>query len=1639
MVPFGQPLETATFEQVVGQQPEMAYEFPNPEQDTGVEGSIVLTEPKPVLSPIIEQARAEKYNFALGDNSPGTDKIKEIIRADSEEYWRISLVGDAKLRSARLRQQLVSDYIANRPIKGEPVSPAEVDFINKLSDPQIDQLAKDPQTFLEKAYGTAVIDTSTILSTVSAYDRYLEENPDRADAIAISGANMIAKTEGIKRIREDLQAKWKQAGWGPGVIMDYVETVTPGLSWYNMQNAIKGAPKGSFLLGNNLEEQIAHFYSLPMEEGLPLLKATVEEMAKGNAVDAIQYLDMFIAGTRSDQFLANTMSVLDILTPVPLTAFTHPIKAAKSATSKSVAMASAIKDVVKAATQPNATAADILSASGATELAAKQHLAKTLATLQNEAAVSGSQVTWKDLIGKVTLGANPSAWLDGGQLAKDANFITKVENVLAKAGAKLLDAAFTDPIQIQRLVPGTPAWDVAVEEAIAKVKISSTHVGDNILYHMPAEEDRIANTYAVKMYIGWYGGLSFKTPEQATMFAKRFYNFENFNVVPNANGHVIEITRFLDETTPGVNRAMMQTGGPTPSTMSSHLIGFLKTPDELVDKGTDTSRKVATYGSSALLTLTRDMANEIRASLSKGQLKDLTEFLSRQRDYRDPTTGDRGTFSSTISRFEQDYNTVFNRLPSEAEALAYARMLQLNDLDYIVRSTSNFRNKVSAGLENIKLYHQDYLDKLPPIEGKVLTSDPFERGQGFTFLVWDGRIGHREFKRKLSWRIGKKDGKPDSEFVPIQVTRDGYKAFRESLPEGLTIPRTPVDVIYVKKFKTENIPINQVPYKPGGHVRIKDGFVISQPEFKQNTFQGLDVSTYIGDINLAHFTKETDAQALTSAFERGRQLLREEMSKPSPNYTALSKHLANELPGLHDVDSFIKLFRGRNSKFDIDSPFLLRPVGKTTEQTTNLSTFVPRYKKGKEDLFRLESSWQDPAYLKERSASGLETIAWDGSSHSPVLKYQPAELVDPLETLSDAVHSVMRGRYMDDVRVQSARRFITEFAHVLDHTTEDMLSNPFKFLMDPTFKQGADSVQVSSAKNLRRVTLDFLGMRSPLEKELSYVQRKMHDAIYSTVGKDGLAKVEKGKELLDTLSAGATKDPVKFLRGFAFHTKMGFFNVRQLVMQAMGAAHSMSIAGATKTFDALPMYTVMRAMLVNDNAPIVKKLTEIGAKMGWSKDQILESFQGLKRSGFANIGGEHAFVDDLTTPSVMQTSMGKALDDMTFFFKEGERFNRILAWNIAYREWRTANPKSLMDDQVLADILRRSDILTNNMSRASNASWQTGIPGVPTQFMSYQARITELFMGKRLTPDEKIRLLTTNAILFGLPTATAIGTGAGLLYPIQEVWRGELVKRGVNYDEGVITRFLGEGMVGFANQILAGGERQNFVESMAPHGLSVVKNLFDPNKGVADVLMGVGGTSFWQFVKSTEPLAASIMNVFSADGGHKLAAEDFTDVLSNISTVNNALKGLYAYSAQMYVNKQGGKLSAGEVSAYQALLTGFVGLTPQTISDGYLMLSKLRGDQATANTIRKEIVRNIRIGLNSQSMEDAEKYMRRAQVHFQAGETAGVFSPREYNRILKEVGGDSLSQVDSIAWKYAQTSEKRMKALIDSKEKGKAQ
>jgi hypothetical protein len=371
------------------------------------------------------------------------------------------------------------------------------------------------------------------------------------------------------------------------------------------------------------------------------------------------------------------------------------------------------------------------------------------------------------------------------------------------------------------------------------------------------------------------------------------------------------------------------------------------------------------------------------------------------------------------------------------------------------------------------------------------------------------------------------------------------------------------------------------------------------------------------------------------------------------------------------------------------------------------------------------------------------------------------------------------------------------------------------------------------------------------------------------------------------------------------------------------------------------------------------------------------------------------------------------------FFKEGERATRIGTWNMAYLEWRAANPQGKLTDEIRRQLISRSDLLAGNMTRASNASYQYGLMSIPAQFTSYFTRLMEQMAGKRLTHAEKARVMAVNSIVFGAPigllgASSPVGVASFGQYPMAEKLREEMYKRGVNMEDPMIQMFMGGVLNTTASAIT--GVPTDLSSKVGPNSGQLVRDLFFEDKTFLEAVFGASGNTVGSIWRGLDPGRKWVMSMIKGgEDEFTLQPRDAVNLARTIKSVDHTYNMYMAAKYQQYFAKNGQlETSMGQpYTPVQAVFQTLTGGVPQNMSDRIM----LQGLNIKRETLVRETLKNIAPDVNAAitaadkgDMELAETFRQRVGFIM----TWSDLTYAEKARIWSEVTKQNRSRIEKV-------------------------
>lgn len=1256
----------------------------------------------------------------------------------------------------------------------------------------------------------------------------------------------------------------------------------------------------------------------------------------------------------------------------------------------------------------------------------------------------------------------------GGKYLSKKN-MEHIENTLKSQADLLVKKIFNDPIKSEVIDPGM--LRAASEEIKDRLSRNISNAQQAILdvRLMDVTRNTPGNIRFAEVDMGDMNGSLFDTRAQADITAKIDFGLKDYTIheVPG-DKFVLRIKSAVNNTSLAYRDALEKysTNNPTPlSNVLGQTLARWRTPDDLLPTEIVEAFNTVGYNmAGAKAAFSQIMENLGELKLSKESLADYDEFTRMMQTRVSRNDPDKyGDSPRNMLELEQEWFAKFNRPITEGEATLHWTMQQLNDIAYTGANIQQFVIRNRAGYSNWSFNGTRQGIIIDDIEGKQINELPVDlKNEVGILVIEDGPLGDvtniqavsytgrknrmanevpkperkrpdkptkKELLAEQEWEEARKnlpswDKKikelQDQGYVIIQTSQYGAsKLMQLNLGKGVLDDIADVRFIVAKTRSNKIIDPNIIPYTDGFRFMPNPKSVyIRQPIINMN--EKRNTARYYGDRTLYQMNTEKEADDFLEKANKARKMFLEGALKETPNLKDFEEFVKLNFPGRMRKalrQDFVKGLRGENEGIDPRIPIVRTKVGQSTDNAFKLDDMV-RNETGK--LWNFERN-------RDITLGGYESLAnmrptlergnnvWRmnnvGSPEKPIYEKTTPDLLNAREAVEQMTGMYLKSQFTDDVLYQTSERFVAEFGPVLDLDKISQFRDPIQAMIDETvFRQGLqgqDALKVNQARVFQERVKAFLGLRSDAQKEWNFMVNKFAGDIT-----DKFNNPKSLVELLDAYNKG--ESAVTLLRNFAFHSKLGLFSPRQLFLQPMTMV---TMAAKVGDLDVVRMTgsALWHSGVIFDRnlSRLLPEAEKALASSGWKKGWFSEAYDLYQRSGIDQVKYSNIYINDHLGFKVTKTKLGKFLfEDGLMFFNAGELMNRKAATMGAYLEWRKANPLAKLTEKQAEVILKRADLLNNNMGHQSRAFWQEGYKSIPTQFLGYTVRGMEQMIGKRLTKEEKIRVLGYHAAAFGVPLS--IGSATGFI-PLHDIYAEGAVAAGYDVNSNMISTIFSDGVLGMAAQILA-GEPTNFSERFGPGGSSVIRDILFKDESFLEAVSGPGGQTFAGLTAEVLPVIPWMWNFLQGD--ETIRPRAILDVLSSqVTTLSQIEKAAAAVFAGAYYSKRGKDLLDTDRDAIQGIFEAAMGFDPKRVSQIYTMENVMREKQKMQRKLTPSMKQHIRDALDTTNPEDAKKSMEMLKIK---GIMSGFTEEQMERMIKRETAGKTRR--DDVLNRYEEMS-----------------
>ena len=1442
-------------------------------------------------------AKANKYAKVLDQPNASPDSIKNDLARGDQTSWDWMLKNQTDAKNYAVRTNLINEW-AHGAAQGKVDYVTASQVVNGLSNDELH--SADVAGILEKKY--ADLFTSQISDqALPVVQNALKENPDAALDTMDGYSKMMAQKQIASGILDEVNKEAQDEGWiswGAGFLKEAV----PGATWFRGNNAVEGT-NGPILPGENLDAQVGYLNSLPV----PVFEAKLREAVRGlqsgvlgTHNQAQRLLQAFIAGGVSDNdMLANNV--------IEIGGNAVNADIAKSLLTATGKLGKGLLGSAKGVLVNPTDTAQIAAEAGGNSLSAIKRTIDDAAAGDVSGVTSQVASTPQKIESLVpSIYAPQKAFTESTTMDAAAN--SRLRAVIEGNGdlmQKFMD--ISSPVDVQ----SQSQLAQSVVEAQSRIKDMFSNVQHNVIdmASTPAEADTLTNRAHVQVRFGEKDGSLFSSPERAENFAREniMLKTNDYSIEQKGmGGYYIQVERpvanvgqFRDVSVP--------TDIADPDSVSNRWLRMARSADYRLSQENVMARGRVVHTREGLHPVIEAMAKPFSGKSSEWY-DELGKVMKSNRTNQ--------KWFDNVDDFETEFRKLNGHAPDDDHYAGYYAYRQLNDLDYVTRNLDVRKQLTDLGAERIQFreFAPDETSKTRDFNGIVKQDLPWNAKTAFDVQVQnaDGELT----KYSSRFLVGKQ-----RDNIQKLIAEKGYQVVHGE------------DGTYylLKNFKRDNVKLDVLPYKAGGHYDYRKGFFLKQGIVST----GKDgITRLTGDRAFGMALSEKQARQMVDTMNEARNLVREQ--DPGAR-----QFIETKTPFTYQE------FQARVAKgeIDVNHPFVFTRTG---QRTTDVMNYRARY--GDEKFIDSFDPEHNPfnsvrgKYLTEKSETALDVLK---AENDVIARSDGEALLDPFDTLRNTMSDMVNTRVMNDYITKSTSDWTQQFGDLLDVDPNKLKSNPLYYMFNPVFKAGAEGGKVSIAKSTAQAITSFAMRRTPESTAWDNAIEKMLSKTYDVTGSQQWRDaVEKGIYM-------ATDVP-SFIRSATFVKNLGLLNPKSLFTQASQAAVIMA-ASPVASIKALRASFITNLAGWTENEAVIRGMLKKFPFHGWDADEYMEMMNSYKRSGFSTVSSKSYF-DDFRPRSLANGKFAKAVEFGNAPFNLGEQISRDMAYPTAYTEWKTANPGKALTRFDESQILQRAKDLTGNMTRDSFAQWQTskGL-SLATQFMGYQARFFEqlwdggLFKsGRKLSAGEKARVMTMMSIMYGAPAAI----GGATLFPWKSWIHEQMANAGIDTKDNVALDNAVNGVMPVIFNAMTGA-RLDFGNSYGPNGIDQLRDLFNNDTTWQKLFLGASNTTIGDTLASTANFAQGVMDIFNKDNPTTwpVLIEQSMEPFQTIGTVKNATKLWEAVNTHRYLAKDGTLLANPTTS--EAIASFLSGAQLQSVSDAYAKLAVMKSNKESTQEVQK--------------------------------------------------------------------------------------
>lgn len=1101
-------------------------------------------------------------------------------------------------------------------------------------------------------------------------------------------------------------------------------------------------------------------------------------------------------------------------------------------------------------------------------------------------------------------------------------------------------------------------------------------------------------------------------------------------------GYYVKITKPINETDDVVRDVIARTKNTQipNSNLNSFVnswIGKFRTPEDTLSRANRANRLVATYNPSELVSILKSNSPNIQRiassapRFSKGRQKfeEFKRLIEQGQELWDVQSKSKGYFYQSPEELETAYQSYFKRLPDADEIAAYFEFKRNMEIDRAFRNIVAHRDQTRLGVETHKIISTDPDGKSFPTPEFSAVNRRTIGGSTDNVAIIGDKYGFEKIKNLAAMSL--KDKKEWQELIDNGTYKylELYNPELRPLKGYGRIDDSRIRYVLAKTVETKPLDWEQIPRRGGGHVEYDYNYYIKQAKVVEDASSGHN--WYEGDTTVMPVQVYKMGADFAKKLNTVRKLLQSKQEDAAKDYSNKNLHI--------DWSTIQGWFKGQRqpdgsyvgARLSLKEPIQVVRRGEAiVDKDDSLERRYSSFRNGnKEGSLARQNRLE---FSQERDSHDVFTLENQGTADNPLYSIAPADKVDPITVLNRGLSSIAQSNFMDDYKIMSVEHWLQQAGKYLSASESEIRHSPFYYFKEAKFLPNVDPQVKAQLETAKAHIQQLIGQPSDTAKKLQNIAQKLADSSYTKLGPD--------TALVNEWDLHKLTDPFRFIRSITYTVKMGLFNVPQFIVQAGNYSNILGIAGYRYAAPGTLGAQLHFWSRVNSSPEIIDYLDKMASRFNlpgtshWKPGEFKEAFQEFKKTGFGNVGGESAALDDPMNQGIVTTATDRFLDAGKIFVNGGERNSRYGSWYTAFKEFRDGKPFGKITDQDRLDILQRADLLNINMSRASSSALHSGIMSIPTQFLTYQIRLFELFMSNRITAQERMRMFLTNSLLYGLPMGVGL-TGV----PAADYIRQKMMEHSYVVGDDFFKSTAMEGLLSSLAAVATGkgdpsaGTWFDFGSRFGSKGLEFLGGINRGDKSFLDVAGGPAYSILKGTLEQSDGFWRVMTNLVRPDSElFPVTPEDFIDPLKEISSVNSAFRTLAAINTGRYVSKREGWLA--DATPFQAVFAGLTSLKDQRIDDIQTFKSMSASQKDFEKTIEQQFLQEYRRAVVAEKDENhdlAKTFFTRARAWL----IIGGYPEDKISALASRAASENKSTLDRVTFDFYRKQTNKQQGL----------